>query len=245
VKSNEGAVFRAKNLRTGKEGGLLIWHSGTGDGVGDGHGCWNPTSFTLNTDWLPCDEIELLDYTDMYPLPPETIPIMSYNLLTSTGWDLSGDKIAFGQCGLAGDSWKDLEIELMFNESTVSHVWTDSVNLRYTIYFLNENNNWQVLKDDCRGLVDVPDTVTTGIRLKWENTTLWNTGGLSTYRSGGGLHVDLISPLLSCTASSSPSVLIPSSPSNVPSPGTTSNCPAISKPNVFLAIAVVVVYMST
>jgi len=182
-----GTVFRARNERTDKELGLLVWSNGV-----DAYGCCNPTEFTTSSDWKVGDVINLLDF----PCQGKLANVSTYSSITGTGWNLGGDNIRFGQCGLVGGWWKEMEIEYeLRDKSSISGVWSDSVELPYTVKYQNEHGDWIVLKTDCKG--SFFDATFSKVqakrwRLHWESTDMHKTQGLSTYRSGGGLHAELI-----------------------------------------------------
>ena len=63
VKGGGGAVLRARNERTGKEGGAMLFGAGGGPG-GVGVGCWNPSEFAAPGDFEVGDVLVLLDSAD-------------------------------------------------------------------------------------------------------------------------------------------------------------------------------------
>lgn len=74
-------------------------------------------------------------------------------------------------------------------------VWTDSVDLGYSVQYYNEEKReWTLLSYDCTDSITFPDggIVASKWRLYWESTDFKKTRGLSTARSGGGLHAELL-----------------------------------------------------
>jgi len=94
--------------------------------------------------------LEFLDYEHEYQQlhysadfsngnSPRLVKIDSYTVLNrdgnGTGWNISEDKIAFGQCGVVAGWWKDLQVEFSLGLHargctawTLTIVKTDSVN---------------------------------------------------------------------------------------------------------------------
>lgn len=190
IKESQGFVGLAKNLRTQKEGGLMIW---TNSSVA--FGAWNPREFSEVDDWKEGDLIELkFDKFDQIYGSKEFARDCTYTALTATGWDLPGESIRLGYPGLVGHYWNELEVEYEFDQAESIHgVWSDSVNLPYAIKYEGDNGEWIILDDDCKGtkIFDTPVS-SKKWRLYWETTDLFLTGGLSTYRGGGGLHAELL-----------------------------------------------------
>ena len=110
VKGGGGAVLRARNERTGREGGALLFAAG-GEAHGVGVGCWNPSDYAAPGDFEAGDVLVLLDYAvEPSCARGEVLAVDSYAKNTGTGWNLPGDAIRFGRCGLVGDSWTALEV---------------------------------------------------------------------------------------------------------------------------------------
>ncbi len=115
-----------------------------------------------------------------------------------TGWNLPAENIKFGESGVVGDWWKEMEIEYELNGDNVAiqGIWTDSVELPYTIkYYDEDTDSWVVFRVNREG--DVYDLGLAKVRAKkwrlhWASTDGQKTKGLSTYRSGGGLHAELL-----------------------------------------------------
>eukprot|EP00586_Coscinodiscus_wailesii_P012642 CAMPEP_0172514982 /NCGR_PEP_ID=MMETSP1066-20121228/264427_1 /TAXON_ID=671091 /ORGANISM="Coscinodiscus wailesii, Strain CCMP2513" /LENGTH=349 /DNA_ID=CAMNT_0013295867 /DNA_START=52 /DNA_END=1098 /DNA_ORIENTATION=+ len=188
IKGNEGTVLRARNERNKQEGGLILWPNEQ-----HMYGCWNPTEYAKDSDWEVGDIVTLLDF----PVDGVIAKASSYQRITGTGWNIGGDCIQFGKCGLVGDWWKEMEVEFKFDEiCPLIGVHTDSVLLPYSIKYQDCTGNWIVLKDQCLGSVIDPDMFAkakaTHWRLHWQSTDLHKTSGLSTYRSGGGLHAEFL-----------------------------------------------------
>merc|ERR1719223_1215257 len=194
IKANEGMVLRVRNERTMREGGLLLWFGGQVI-----FGTWNSVAFLTGPstfeEWEIGDKITFLDF----PLPGALAEISVYSGIMATNWKLDADAIRFGQSGLVGNFWREMEIEYDLEEGEkISGVWTDSITLPYSVKYYNEKSKrWVTLKENCKGsfeddvLLSVPAT---RWRLHWDSTALDNTGGLSTFRSGGGIHAELLTP---------------------------------------------------
>lgn len=189
IKGNQGFVLRAVNGRTGREGGLMVWSNST-----TAFGSWNPREFSKVGDWMAGDVITLVDYTNV-DVDREVARNCNYSLTTGTGWNLAADNIRFGQCGLAGDWWKEMGLEYELEHvAPVRGVWSDSVNLPYSIDYQDlKSGNWITHEMNCTGSTMFASSVfAKKWRLHWESTDLFEAGGLSSYRGGGGLHAELI-----------------------------------------------------
>lgn len=187
IKENQGTVLRARNERSGVVGGLLIWTDGGRQAVG----CWNPVEFSKETDWKIGDVITFLN-----PINSTFAPVLSYKTKAGTGWNIPAQNIRFGQCGLVGAWWKELEVEFTLAHKTIlSAVWTDSVELPYSIMYENEMGDWIKLKDGCTGIskdVSFRNASAKKWKVCWESTDMHKSHGLSTMRGGGGFHVELL-----------------------------------------------------
>eukprot|EP00639_Heterosigma_akashiwo_P015558 CAMPEP_0206388784 /NCGR_PEP_ID=MMETSP0294-20121207/17508_1 /ASSEMBLY_ACC=CAM_ASM_000327 /TAXON_ID=39354 /ORGANISM="Heterosigma akashiwo, Strain CCMP2393" /LENGTH=403 /DNA_ID=CAMNT_0053840615 /DNA_START=116 /DNA_END=1323 /DNA_ORIENTATION=+ len=200
VKGGEGAVFRAKNPRSGKVGAVVVWggRRDAGGGEADAFGCWNPADYADAADWQVADSVQLLDFAGGLELYAPAVPVVSLELKTETGWNLDADKIRFGQCGLVGGWWKGLEVQ--FNlpaPHVVTAVRTDSgPALPFALSFSRDGGaTWEQAAAGLRGapLACLPQPVTAqAFRLAWAETDLHKSEGLSTARSGGGLHAQLL-----------------------------------------------------
>lgn len=199
IKGNQGTVLRIRNERTKREGGLLLWSSGS-----KAFACWNPTEYTKSDDWSIGDVITLLDFPRTHTSigavrTKQLASVAKYSKVSDTGWNLNADCIKFGECGLVGGWWKELEIEyeLRGDSRTITGIWTDSVKLPYTIkYYQEDGDKWVVFRESCKGNVfdrELSKVNTKKWRLHWASTDLFQTQGLSTYRSGGGIHAELLS----------------------------------------------------
>lgn len=188
VKSNEGAVFRARNLRTDQLGGAMIWYLIDDPGVAVG--CWNPPLFAKVEDWAIGDKIEFIDFEPNGTTRDPILPINSYKALTGTGWNLPASAIQFGQSGCVGAWWEELEIQydLTFL-SNVTGIWTDSSPLSYTVSYF-DGNKWLKVDGKFSGSTEVPSVQTQSVRLRWNTTDLFQLLGLSSYRAGGGIHAE-------------------------------------------------------
>eukprot|EP00928_Gymnodinium_smaydae_P069969 TRINITY_DN53928_c0_g1_i1.p1 TRINITY_DN53928_c0_g1~~TRINITY_DN53928_c0_g1_i1.p1 ORF type:complete len:917 (+),score=100.01 TRINITY_DN53928_c0_g1_i1:69-2819(+) len=192
VKQGQGAVLRGRNQRSGKEDGLLLWGAKAGSSFG-GYGCWNPAEYCTAEDWQVGDIIELLDYEESFEDLGVSLPVQGYELLTKTGWNLSGEHIGWGRCGLVGDFWKELDIKFDFGRPfKVRGVRTDSLNLPFDAYYLGTNGEWINLAGGLTGVAATMPVITTACRLHWRDTNMHMLGGISTYRGGGGIHAEFL-----------------------------------------------------
>jgi len=176
-----------------KEGGLILWSNGNND---QAYGSWNPSHFSHVSDWEVGDEIVLMDFPRPFEQNVQSDAVR-ISTTTTTGWNIGAENVRFGRCGIVGAWWKEMEIEYDIGKnSSISGVWTDSVNLPYSIKYYDDNNNekkWVVWRQDCKGTISGIDSPKARRwRLCWNSTDLHQTKGLSTYRSGGGLHAELI-----------------------------------------------------
>ena len=207
VKGGEGACLRAKNLRTGREDAVLLWAPEQGDDAGLstlGVGCWNPADYASAGDWMQGDLVSLMSL----PLPPlkRRLPVARYEALSGTGWSLPGDFLAFGQCGLVGDYWRALRVELHLKAAcALSGVLTDADadNCPTRVEVRDLDGNWAeplyIAMPDPAGVflqvvsrIGEPSVIAVdAVRLCWPSTDLHKSKGLSSARSGGGVHAEL------------------------------------------------------
>ena len=201
VKGGGGAVFLAKNTRTEKVGGVIFWGA---EGRGEaGVGCFNPVEYAEAGDWRAGDEVVLLDYTPsalqhLDGLVSSSVADLpgSYSLAgTGTGWNLDAENLRFGRCGIVGDWWKELSVVITFIRPVkVGGVRTDSPpDLPYKIESQTKGGAWELVEENCQGNTRVEGRGVTSksMRLTWANTDLHKMKGLSTYRSGGGIHAEI------------------------------------------------------
>jgi hypothetical protein len=203
VKEGGGAVLRCRNARTGKEEGVVFW--GADERGSAGTGFYNPAAFAQSNDFEVGDEIVLLDF-EPAALEPFAGLVSSteldlngvYRLKegTGTGWNLDAENLRFGRCGIVGDWWKELSVEIEFrHEVDVGGIRTDSgVDLPYRVERLLEGRGqWELVQGGCTGntRLDGGAVFTRALRLTWESTDMHKSGGLSTMRSGGGLHAEV------------------------------------------------------
>ena len=203
VKDGGGATLRCVNRRSGKSGAVLIWeHVGGQYGVG----CWNPAEYAEPGDFREGDELFFPDLAGeelvRRVLPRGTRALES---LTRTGWNLPARESTFGRCGLVGDFWRELVLEERYAEPVVPlFVYTDApLDLPTEVWYEDHRTKEWVLAHSRSarsespgatiplfGLVDAlhPRAVADAVKVVWGTTDLHATGGLSTARSGGGLH---------------------------------------------------------
>ncbi|CAE8716110.1 unnamed protein product [Polarella glacialis] len=192
VKGGDGAVLRARNSRTGKEDGVLLWGCKTGGGA---YGCWNPSEYATPTDWQPGDKVELLDYGAAYEELGlgSALPVVKHEATTGTGWNLSGEHIMWGRCGIVGNYWKALEVQFDFGRKyRVTGVRTDCLDLPFDIYYLAEGGDWVKFGIGLTGATAVSAVVTSACKISWNETNMFQLRGLSTMRSGGGIHAEFL-----------------------------------------------------
>ena len=184
-----GTVLRARNERTGKEGGLLIWS----DGV-TARGAWNPLEYGESNDFH-LDEISLLDFPG--PLERNNIPeVECFRSSTTFRGLLKADNIRFGKMGLVESSWGNMTVEYDLElENELKGVWSDSKDLPYSIqYYDSAREGWVLSYTNCTGTVVGLTTPSTAKRwrLHWDDTHFFRANGLNTVRNGGGLHAELL-----------------------------------------------------
>ena len=214
VKGGEGATFNVRNVRTGQTGGALFWRGAYAtDGAARCVGCWNPADYAVAGAWIDGDEMELIDFISPAPAG-DALEVASRRLLTATGWRLGVERLQFGESGLVGDWWKDLGVEIELRGTwALSAVRCDAASLPYSLEVRSaqEDGVEGCVQAPCTGDVKMDAegwrTVATGLngvtvlkemphvtayRLRWASTDLHQTGGLSTARSGGGLHAEVL-----------------------------------------------------
>ena len=197
VKGGEGGVMRARNLRTAKEGAVLVWWDVSLDVEGKTPssvvGCWNPAEFSSTDDWADDDELELLDAPS--PQGMSRVAVASALLKSKTGWNLNIEHLAFGESGVVGDFWKGLEVVFTLDGAwTLVAVRTDCIKLPFSLFVKRQNKKgWEKVATDLRGPIAAVGSLNgiTTARLCWASTDMFQLSGLSTARSGGGLHADL------------------------------------------------------
>ena len=223
VKNGGGAVLRCVNTRTGKSDAVLVWDVGSGETPDGGFGCWNPSDYAAAGDWRTGDVLIFPDLTVSGDLTSEgvdsaatTSPLFqtlcpsSVDKNTGTGWNLVGTNCLFGKSGVVGDWWRALELEFTFGEDTeVGGLYTDvtvSDEVTLEVFVLDLSSDvWVKVATNPVSTSDVESASTfvfadektftcRKVRARWETTDLHKLGGLSTARSGGGLHAHPVGP---------------------------------------------------
>jgi len=198
IKGGEGASFGVTGKR--KDSVIVFQHRESGLGVG----CLNPCDYAASGDWVVGERIPLSAYSSENLPPPYTfpIPIEEYACHTQTGWNLPGAYIRFGQCGLVGHYWKELEVEFKISPDAYGarifglHTDTDYENVPFTVFALRSDGEWYPVElHDAshpwgKAFKSIMDDVSS-VRVRWEHTDLFKVPG-STARSGGGLHATLL-----------------------------------------------------
>ena len=198
IKGGEGASFAVEGKR--KESVVVFQHRESGLGVG----CLNPCDYAASGDWVVGERIKLSAYSSENLPPPYTfpVPIAEYACHTQTGWNLPGAYIRFGQCGLVGHYWKELEVEFKISPDAYGarvfglHTDTDYECVPFVAFALRSDGEWHPIElEDAsppwgKAFKSVMDDVSS-VRVRWEHTDLFKVPG-STARSGGGLHATLL-----------------------------------------------------
>uniref|UniRef100_A0A7S0NHT5 U-box domain-containing protein n=1 Tax=Micromonas pusilla TaxID=38833 RepID=A0A7S0NHT5_MICPS len=218
VKNGAGAALVVTNSRTGETRGCLLWGAGGGS-TGVGVGCWNPAEYSDPGSFRRGDVLVLPDFVgaDVPAAGAGSGPASRVEKVlaparvtktSGTGWNLAGDEIAFGRCGLVGDWWRELSVTFEFDSPggvAVSRVRTDSrVDLPCVAEarIINDgecSDAWRPVPVTCdagssfAGASVVIANVTK-VRCVWSETDLHKTNGLSTARGGGGVHCEVIGP---------------------------------------------------
>jgi len=119
IKENQGTVLQARNERSDVVGGLLVWT----DVRRQAFGCWNPVEFSKETDWEVGDVIIFL-HTPHGNSTFTFAPVVRHTTKSGLGWNIPAKCIRFGQCGVVGGWWKELEVEFELSHKTIlSGVW--------------------------------------------------------------------------------------------------------------------------
>lgn len=121
-----------------------------------------------------------------------------------------GTNCLFGKSGVVGDWWRALELEFTFGEDTeVGGLYTDvtvSDEVTLEVFVLDLSSDvWVKVATNPVSTSDVESASTfvfadektftcRKVRARWETTDLHKLGGLSTARSGGGLHAHPVGP---------------------------------------------------
>ena len=196
IKSGDGASFSVAD----RDRGIIVFQHESGLGVG----CSNPCDYAREGEWSVGDRLQLLAYSHENQPPPYTfaLSIDEYICQTETGWNLPGHLIRFGQCGLVGGWWKEMEIEFKIEEASVGtriygvHTDASFESLPFTATALRSDGEWhdiELSEDDVpwgRAFASVMDDVS-AVRVRWDSTDLHKLAN-STARSGGGIHANLL-----------------------------------------------------
>jgi hypothetical protein len=210
IKLGEGTVIRAFNSRTSPNAshrGALLWPWNLPDGSSSYIGCWNPAEFAGKEDWCDGDELIDLDAPSIAAAraslggsATRVVLVSSCVEGSGSGWNNGGEKLAFGECGLVGGWWKELEVSFKFDGPwTLSAVRTDSsevlpfaLDVKYSRRYSIGGSKWIEVASELRGplakIGPLRDVVSA--RLRWSSTDMHQLEGLSTYRSGGGIHAE-------------------------------------------------------
>ena len=207
LKEGHGTTVRMKNKRTNTTIGCVLK-------VMDNdrlklQGWSNPLEHAHDHTWQNGDTLELIDYAydNMYHQVPFKI-----DHCTSTGWNIHKEAIRVGKSGIVGDWWKELTVvlDLVVPLDLLEHglyIWCDCVkfdimnpnydndNLEYkrdsfidNLWFVNRNfttDNSNI------GLEEI-----TQLHLLFPSTDLHQSESLSTFRDGGGVHIELFTPIV-------------------------------------------------
>ena len=179
----------------------MFWSA---EGSGDaGTDSFNPAGLANADDWRVGDEIVLLDFVPEALEPFAGLVSASdadfsgvYKLKegVSTGWNIDAENMRFGRCGIVGNWWKFLAVEIFFRSSVnVGGIRTDSSpELPYIVECQAKDGEWEVVDTHCTGNTRLSTpSLTRAVRLTWESTDMHQARGLSTMRSGGGLHAEV------------------------------------------------------
>lgn len=196
IKSGEGASFSVAD----RDRGVIVFQHKSGLGVG----CSNPCDYARAGEWKVGDRLKLSAFSNENQPPPYTfaMSIDEYICQTETGWNLPGHLIRFGQCGLVGPWWKEMEIEFKIEEASVGtriygvHTDASYESLPFTAKALRSDGEWHDIELSTRSVpwgrafASIMDDVS-AVRVRWESTDLGKLAN-STYRSGGGIHANLL-----------------------------------------------------
>ena len=203
IKGGEGASFNVTPTPSRRNGGsfsVLCFHHESGLGVG----CLNPCDYAKAGDFSVGERVELAAFAVENAPPAYTfsLGISEYVPHTETGWNLPGAFIRYGQCGLVGPWWREMEIEFKIQSAEVGtrifglHTDASFEALPFTAKALRSDGQWHdiVLSDENppwgKAFSSVFDDVSS-VRVRWESTDLHKLPG-STARSGGGIHANLL-----------------------------------------------------
>jgi hypothetical protein len=223
VKNGGGAVLRCVNRRSGKADAVLLFDVASGEDVAAGGvGCWNPADYAAADDFRPGDVLLFPDLVvsnsngshgsenqvgsieDAARFPALVPSSVAAN--TGTGWNLPGRDARFGRCGLVGDWWRALELEFTFDTDTlVAGVYTDAPTAETPLEVAvlrgdadaGDASAWEKIETRAVGAARVFAAAPVScrrVRARWETTDLHKLGGLSTARSGGGVHAHPLGP---------------------------------------------------
>jgi hypothetical protein len=223
VKNGGGAVLRCVNRRSGKADAVLLFDVASGEDVAAGGvGCWNPADYAAADDFRPGDVLLFPDLVvsnsngshgsenqfgsmeDAARFPALVPSSVAAN--TGTGWNLPGRDARFGRCGLVGDWWRALELEFLFDTDTlVAGVYPDAPTAETPLEVAvlrgdadaGDASAWEKIETRAVGAARVFAAAPVScrrVRARWETTDLHKLGGLSTARSGGGVHAHPLGP---------------------------------------------------
>ena len=215
VKNGGGAVLRCVNRRSGKADAVLLFDvAPSEDPAAGGTGCWNPADYAAADDFRAGDVLlfpDLVSSTSATEMTDARFPALvpaSVAKNTGTGWNLPGGDARFGRCGLVGDWWHALELEFAFERDTlVAGLCTDApphaeVPMQLSVLRgdadAGEAANWENVATravaDATRVFEAAPVACRRLRARWETTDLHKLGGLSTARSGGGIHAHPVGP---------------------------------------------------
>ena len=199
--------------QSGKADAALLFDvAGGEDAGGGGTGCWNPADYAAPDDFRVGDVLLFPDLVstagpDTDARFPALVPA-SVAANTGTGWNLPGGDARFGRCGLVGDWWRALELEFAFESDTlVAGLCTDApphaeTPLQVAVLRGDADGgdpaNWETVATrsvaGATRVFEAAPVVCRRVRARWETTDLHKLGGLSTARSGGGIHAHPVAP---------------------------------------------------
>ena len=128
------------------------------------------------------------------------VPFTVESLAPGTGWNIDKEAIRVGRSGIVGDWWKELQVKVKLEIPSNMlegglYLWCDAVKL--TCVSTDESVTFE--KDDVHPTiyrVKSPDACSISeLNLFFETTDLHQLD-LSTYRDGGGLHIDTLTMIV-------------------------------------------------
>ena len=154
---------------------------------------YNPLYYSTEGDFEVGEELSILYYRSLSECNRVSFSVVAES---NVGWNIDADAVRIGKSGLVGPWWKELTLQFTL-DSPVTTIWTDAVSIAGDMK-VSTVVDGEVSTDVTASVIpDFPELyllseeVSGTIQITFPSTDFKSLNGLSSYRDGGGLHIDL------------------------------------------------------